>query len=128
VALSTKGKFYEIEHTNMQMFSKNNNSSNSNNNNNSYKSKQLNMDCVHRISNIITDETTFPVTLKFISKHVNGQTLASIPGEAQKSFIHFIFLVLVFYFFFIHHHHHHHHEGNELVLLTSMFFFTFKKK
>lgn len=80
VALSTKGKFYEIEHSGMQqsqqMYSKSNSGS-------SHKSKQLNTDCVHRISNIITDDTTFPLNLKFISKHVNGLMHATIPGKSQ---------------------------------------------
>jgi len=76
VALSTKGKFYEIEHSSstqqqQQMFTKSS----------SGKGKQLNADCVHRISSIITDETIFPLNLKFISKHVNGLTHASIPGK-----------------------------------------------
>ncbi|KAG5681311.1 hypothetical protein PVAND_010760 [Polypedilum vanderplanki] len=79
VALSTKGKFYEIEHSSMQqhqqMYSKSNSGS--------QKSKQLNTDCVHRISNIITDETTFPISLKFISKHVSGLTHASIPENIK---------------------------------------------
>lgn len=79
VALSTKGKFYEIEHSGMQqqMYSKSNSGS-------SHKSKQLNTDCVHRISNIITDETTFPLNLKFISKHVNGLMHATIPGKLSR--------------------------------------------
>lgn len=47
----------------------------------SHKSKQLNTDCVHRISNIITDDTTFPLNLKFISKHINGLMHATIPGK-----------------------------------------------
>lgn len=94
VALSTKGKFYEIEHSGMQqqqqpqqsqqMYSKSNSGS-------SHKSKQLNTDCVHRISNIITDDTTFPLNLKFISKHVNGLMHATIPGKS---------LIQTFLFFF----------------------------
>lgn len=83
VALSTKGKFYEIEHSGMQqqqsqqMYSKSNSGS-------SHKLKQLNTDCVHRINNIITDDTTFPLNLKFISKHVNGLMHATIPGKSQR--------------------------------------------
>lgn len=78
VALSTKGKFYEIEHSSstqqqQQMFTKSS----------SGKGKQLNTDCVHRISSIITDETIFPLNLKFISKHVNGLTHASIPENIK---------------------------------------------
>lgn len=76
MALSTKGKFYEIEHNSstqqqQQMLTKSS----------SGKGKQLNGDCVHRISSIITDEAIFPLNLKFISKHVNGLTHASIPGK-----------------------------------------------
>lgn len=76
MALSTKGKFYEIEHNSsvqqqQQMLTKSSNG----------KGKQLNVDCVHRISSIITDDTNFPLNLKFISKHVNGLTHASIPGK-----------------------------------------------
>lgn len=66
-----------------QMYSKSNSSS-------SHKSKQLNSDCVHRISSIITDDTVFPLNLKFISKHVNG-LIHAIPGK-KKYFVFFLFL------------------------------------
>lgn len=75
VSLSTKGKFYEIDHNNVpQLLSKHNPIAS--------KPKQLNADCVHRISSIINDETTFPINLRFISKHSSGfMQNASIPGR-----------------------------------------------
>ena len=73
VALSTKGKFYEIEQSNHQLFPKGGS--------NGRAPKQLNADCVHRISSIITDETVFPIHLKYISK-MNGNAFnANIPGK-----------------------------------------------
>jgi len=78
VSLSTKGKFYEIEQNNSQAYGKNGS-------NGRKALKQLNVDCVHRISNIITDETSFPINLRYISKHTNGlMHNASIPGKVAR--------------------------------------------
>lgn len=80
MSLSTKGKFYEIDHHNgPQLFTKNGV--------NVHKPKQLNVDCVHRISSIINDDTTFPINLRFIAKHSSGlMQNAIIPGESTSDF------------------------------------------
>ncbi|CRK89738.1 CLUMA_CG003392, isoform A [Clunio marinus] len=77
VSLSTKGKFYEIEHSSVpQMLTKHNNNIN--------KTKPLNADCVHRISSIIKDDAIFPINLKFISKHSSGlMQSGSIPEHIR---------------------------------------------
>lgn len=48
--------------------------------------KQLNADCVHRISSIIHDDVTLPVSLRYISKHSGGFMHNSyIPGKTRSS-------------------------------------------
>lgn len=72
VSLSVKGKFYEIEESNSKIHPHNKKTS---------RKKELNSDCIYRISNIITDETIFPINLKFISKQNNRMPgSANIPG------------------------------------------------
>lgn len=95
VSLSTKGKFYEIEQTNPQLFAKNGS--------NGRKPKELNSDCVHRISCIITDETVFPINLKFISKQTNGLTNnTTIPGKIAQiidNLFSYIYIVMFLFIF-----------------------------
>ncbi|XP_063698932.1 uncharacterized protein LOC134829660 [Culicoides brevitarsis] len=59
VSLSSKGKFYEIEHQTPQMMQVLKT--------NRQMTKPINPDCVHRISNIITPDTELPLNLKYIS-------------------------------------------------------------
>uniref|UniRef100_A0A336M7L0 CSON013306 protein n=1 Tax=Culicoides sonorensis TaxID=179676 RepID=A0A336M7L0_CULSO len=59
VSLSSKGKFYEIDHQTPQMLQVLKN--------NRQLTKPVNPDCVHRIANIITADTELPINLKYIS-------------------------------------------------------------
>lgn len=82
VSLSTKGKFYEIDHSNVpQLFNKNGVAAAAASKGGQSK-KQLNSDCVHRISSIIHDDAALPISLRYISKHSGGFMHNSyIPGK-----------------------------------------------
>lgn len=82
VSLSTKGKFYEIEHSNVpQLFGKNGSAAAASKGGQS-KKQQLNSDCVHRIGSIIHDDAALPLSLRYISKHSSGFMHNSyIPGK-----------------------------------------------
>lgn len=82
VSLSTKGKFYEIEHSNVpQLF----NAKTGKGGQSGQSKKQLNSDCVHRISSIIHDDAALPISLRYISKHSSGFMHNSyIPGKRRK--------------------------------------------
>lgn len=68
-----KGKFYEIEDSNSKIHSPLKKSS---------RKKELNSDCIYRISNIITEDTILPINLRFISKQSNRMSgNAIMPGE-----------------------------------------------
>lgn len=83
VSLSTKGKFYEIEHSNVpQLF----NAKTGKGGQSGQSKKQLNSDCVHRISSIIHDDAALPISLRYISKHSSGFMHNSyIPGKRRKT-------------------------------------------
>lgn len=82
VSLSTKGKFYEIEHSNVpQLF----NAKTGKGGQSGQSKKQLNSDCVHRITSIIHDDAALPISLRYISKHSSGFMHNSyIPGKRRK--------------------------------------------
>lgn len=66
VSLTSKGKFYEIEQTTPQIFQKTMNSTMMDASNGSTP-KSLNIECVHRISQIISGRNELPITVRFIA-------------------------------------------------------------